>query len=130
MEPCVSRPLYGGALLAEIPARFVDVSTFRQLPDNQEVGRRCVWALLRTQPLSNNAVPVQVFADDTRDQSLIVEVLEYTASADDGAVGPYHFELLARDNGASSASVAQVAQLTDADVPHFAPENVPGGARC
>ncbi|KAI2602690.1 Mog1p/PsbP-like protein [Hypoxylon sp. NC1633] len=30
-------PLYGGALIADLPANFADVSTIRQVPDNQEV---------------------------------------------------------------------------------------------
>ncbi|XXH01184.1 1,3-beta-D-glucan synthase [Hypoxylon texense] len=30
-------PLYGGALVADLPANFADVSVIRQVPDNQEV---------------------------------------------------------------------------------------------
>lgn len=32
-----STPLFGGALIADLPATFADVSTIRQVPDNQEV---------------------------------------------------------------------------------------------
>ncbi|KAJ1325643.1 Ran-interacting Mog1 protein [Microdochium nivale] len=32
-----STPLYGGALICELPTHFADVSTIRQVPDNQEV---------------------------------------------------------------------------------------------
>ncbi|KAI0165071.1 Mog1p/PsbP-like protein [Hypoxylon sp. FL1284] len=32
-----STPLYGGALIADLPASFADVSVIRQVPDNQEV---------------------------------------------------------------------------------------------
>ncbi|KAI1760918.1 Mog1p/PsbP-like protein [Hypoxylon sp. FL1150] len=32
-----STPLYGGALIADLPATFADVSVIRQVPDNQEV---------------------------------------------------------------------------------------------
>lgn len=31
------KPLFGGALEAELPEQFADVSTIRQVPDNQEV---------------------------------------------------------------------------------------------
>ncbi|KAI1371908.1 Mog1p/PsbP-like protein [Hypoxylon crocopeplum] len=32
-----STPLFGGALVCDLPANFADVSTIRQVPDNQEV---------------------------------------------------------------------------------------------
>jgi len=32
-----STPLFGGALIVDLPATFADVSTIRQVPDNQEV---------------------------------------------------------------------------------------------
>jgi len=32
-----STPLFGGALIADLPSNFADVSTIRQVPDNQEV---------------------------------------------------------------------------------------------
>ncbi|KAH7029331.1 uncharacterized protein B0I36DRAFT_131137 [Microdochium trichocladiopsis] len=32
-----STPLYGGALICDLPTHFADVSTIRQVPDNQEV---------------------------------------------------------------------------------------------
>ncbi|ORY60713.1 uncharacterized protein BCR38DRAFT_442293 [Pseudomassariella vexata] len=32
-----STPLFGGALICDLPANFADVSTLRQVPDNQEV---------------------------------------------------------------------------------------------
>lgn len=45
-------PLFGGAMSAAIPARFVDASRFREVPDNQEV-----------------------LVDPDTDQSIIVEIL-------------------------------------------------------
>lgn len=30
-------PLFGGALVCDLPEKFADVSTLRQVPDNQEV---------------------------------------------------------------------------------------------
>ena len=35
LEPFVERELFGGAILASFPARYVDVSDFRPVPDNQ-----------------------------------------------------------------------------------------------
>lgn len=37
MPRYLSTPLYGGALTADIPEKFADVSKLRQVPDNQEV---------------------------------------------------------------------------------------------
>lgn len=51
-ENLILRELFGGAILLAIPERFLDISDFRPVPDNQEV-----------------------FADAIHDQSLIVEVL-------------------------------------------------------
>ena len=36
-EELVARDLFGGALVMGMPTRFVDVSDFRPVPDNQEV---------------------------------------------------------------------------------------------
>ena len=36
-EPTVQRDLFGGAIVAAFPARYLDVSDFRPVPDNQEV---------------------------------------------------------------------------------------------
>ena len=36
-EPTVVRELFGGAVTASLPVRYVDVSDFRPVPDNQEV---------------------------------------------------------------------------------------------
>ena len=47
------RKLYGGAIVADIPSRFIDISMFREVPDNQEV-----------------------YADVDTDESVIVELLE------------------------------------------------------
>lgn len=33
--------LYGGAIIAQFPERFVDVSDFRPVPDHQEVRGHC-----------------------------------------------------------------------------------------
>ncbi|CAG8475340.1 32077_t:CDS:2 [Racocetra persica] len=49
-----SRGLFGGAIVADIPSRFSDVSEIREVADNQEV-----------------------FADINSDQSIIIEILQY-----------------------------------------------------
>jgi hypothetical protein len=43
MGALVASPLFGGAVEMAIPQRMVDISDFRQIPDNQEVrkSRRC-----------------------------------------------------------------------------------------
>ncbi|KAK8147909.1 multicopy suppressor of ts gsp1 [Beauveria asiatica] len=37
MSSFLSTPLYGGAVVCDIPEKFADVSKLRQVPDNQEV---------------------------------------------------------------------------------------------
>jgi hypothetical protein len=85
-EPLVPRALFGGALAVALPARFVDVSAFRQVPDTQEV-----------------------FSDAATDQSIIVELLELDASAASGCAAAFHFEQLARDNDATAAEMEMAA---------------------
>ena len=52
MEEIAERDLFGGAVVMACPARLTDVSDFRPVPDNQEV-----------------------FADGSRDQSLVFEIV-------------------------------------------------------
>ncbi len=51
-DPWLVRQLFGGAVSLSVPARLVDVSDFRPVPDNQEV-----------------------LADGATDQSVIVEIM-------------------------------------------------------
>jgi hypothetical protein len=37
MAPYINTPLYGGAIVCDLPETFADVSRLRQVPDNQEV---------------------------------------------------------------------------------------------
>ncbi|KAH7245852.1 hypothetical protein BKA59DRAFT_454911 [Fusarium tricinctum] len=37
MPEFISTPLFGGAIVCDLPAKFADVSKLRQVPDNQEV---------------------------------------------------------------------------------------------
>ncbi|OWZ21685.1 hypothetical protein PHMEG_0003725 [Phytophthora megakarya] len=70
------RPLFGGALSCEIPEGFTDVSTFRQVPDNQEV-----------------------FANAATDQCVIVELLQFEESVTDDQSARYFFNEIAQSNG-------------------------------
>ena len=97
----MQRDLFGGAMRCCMPLRFVDVSTFRQVPDNQEV-----------------------FSDEATGQSVIIEILEFVSDADlaahaaatgmggaaAAAVDPprYFFNDLAEANGAQPGDAVVV----------------------
>eukprot|EP00037_Helgoeca_nana_P000073 m.20034 g.20034 ORF g.20034 m.20034 type:complete len:207 (-) comp10103_c1_seq1:9-629(-) len=86
----VQRHLFGGAVTVQIQRRFVDVSQFRQVPDNQEV-----------------------FADALTDQSVIVEVLELEAGQPDDTAAEFHFGSIAHDNDATEHSLEQTLAAED-----------------
>lgn len=85
-EAWTLRPLFGGAMTAALPLRFVDVSDFRQVPDSQEV-----------------------FADASSDQSIITEVLDMIADADATMAAEAHFLFLGQDNDATTTIVEQTS---------------------
>jgi hypothetical protein len=85
VEELVPRDLYGGALTIALPARFVDVSQWRQVPDHQEV-----------------------FADQDTDESFVIEINELVADVDDAAAAQHHFNDLAAANDATSSSLITV----------------------
>jgi hypothetical protein len=58
------RPLFGGAITTSFPSTFLDASTLREVPDNQEV-----------------------FVDMDTDQSVIVELLQLESEVGDEEVG-------------------------------------------
>jgi hypothetical protein len=85
--------LYGGAIAAQFPKRYVDVSDFRPVPDHQEVGGEQVQQRVRqpeqgcfttagaaaaatsaVQCFSNTLYYLQVWADGATDQSIVVEI--------------------------------------------------------
>ncbi|KAF8841198.1 Mog1p/PsbP-like protein [Paxillus ammoniavirescens] len=70
------RPLFGGAIVAELPIDIIDASDIRQVPDSQEVFLYKEGACL------------------------VVEVLERVADSDDTNAVKFHFEALADDNDA------------------------------
>ncbi|KAF1795537.1 Mog1/PsbP, alpha/beta/alpha sandwich [Phytophthora cactorum] len=97
------RPLFGGALSCEIPEGFADVSSFRQVPDNQEV-----------------------FANATTDQCVIVELLQYEESVADAQSAHYFFNEIAQSNGCGPDEVTVLLEEkvdgelapTDIDAPY------------
>lgn len=90
-EPTVRRELFGGAVSCDFPTRWIDVSDFRPVPDNQEV-----------------------WTDADRDESVIFEVLERVevgpSDADGAAV--WFFDDLATINDASVASGLSAVETT------------------
>lgn len=71
-----SRKLFGGAIEASIPSRFIDVSDFRPVPDHQEV-----------------------FSDEAAGQSIIIEIVEYSKTGEE-CPARFYFKDLAAMNGA------------------------------
>ncbi|KAI9363985.1 hypothetical protein DFJ73DRAFT_810511 [Zopfochytrium polystomum] len=90
--------LFGGAIESWIPKSFVDSSTFREVPDNQEV-----WVDMET------------------DQSMIIELLQLEEVTDVPA--SFHFWELADVNSARDYSrILRVEHLSPGtDVPHMGP---------
>ncbi|KAJ1974299.1 hypothetical protein H4R35_003679 [Dimargaris xerosporica] len=85
--------LYGGMMECEIPKDFENASTYRTIPDHQEV-----------------------FVADTNDQSIIIEILEQADTEDDNCA-KYHFDELAVDNEASSSEIITNDPIPDDNVP-------------
>eukprot|EP01094_Clydonella_sp_ATCC50884_P015569 TRINITY_DN26168_c0_g1_i1.p2 TRINITY_DN26168_c0_g1~~TRINITY_DN26168_c0_g1_i1.p2 ORF type:complete len:188 (-),score=52.85 TRINITY_DN26168_c0_g1_i1:18-581(-) len=96
------RQLYGGAMTFELPDRFVDMSTFRQVPRHQEA-----------------------FMDANTDQSMIVELNEMVAVANEEAAA-YHFEDLMEANKASSHEVCETQMIPLAELD----SSLPADAYC
>lgn len=90
----VVRKLYAGTIQFEIPARFEDVSLFRQVPNHQEV-----------------------FADADTGQSIIIEIVQLEEEVPDEQSAQFHFEELSRANQASRNDIISVTRLTGANVP-------------
>lgn len=71
-------------------------SDFRQVPDNQEV-----------------------FSDPARDQSVIIELLQYEPTIGDDQIAQYHFKEIAAANGCPASEVVSVQPFSAQDAPHF-----------
>jgi Ran-interacting Mog1 protein len=93
MESIVTRQLFGGAVELSMPARMIDISDFRQIPDNQEV-----------------------YTDANEDQSLIVEFVEHHDVPNQEA-GEFFFNDLATANSAAHAAISSTSELRHDSVP-------------
>ncbi|KAL6783793.1 putative ran guanine nucleotide release factor [Auxenochlorella protothecoides] len=96
-EPLNEIKIFGGAISVPLPSRLQDVSDFRPVPDHQEI-----------------------FTDAARDQSLIVEVVEFQDQPDEDAAG-FFFKDLADVGQAVSSRLDSVQGLGSRDVPHLPP---------
>ncbi|CAH9129018.1 unnamed protein product [Cuscuta epithymum] len=84
------RPLFGGAIASTFPSRFQDVSTIRQVPDNQEV-----------------------FVDPARDESLIFELLELKQDVADDGSATWFLQDLANEQDAEGAILIEKSEVFD-----------------
>ncbi|CAI5499026.1 unnamed protein product [Closterium sp. Naga37s-1] len=88
--------LFGGAIQADFPPRFEDISNFREVPNNQEV-----------------------FGDASRDESIVIELLEMKADVADADSSRWFLEDLMREQEAQPGSALESsAPLPSADCPH------------
>ncbi|KAJ3684914.1 hypothetical protein LUZ61_014078 [Rhynchospora tenuis] len=83
-DVCTERPLFGGAISCSFPARFQDVSNIREVPDHQEV-----------------------FVDPTRDESLIIELLDLKSEVADHESATWFLRDLAIEQDASDSVVIE-----------------------
>lgn len=92
MDQCVERPLFGGAIATTFPLRFQDVSDIRQVPDHQEV-----------------------FVDPSRDESLIIELLDFKHDVGDGGSASWFLNDLATEQDAEDISVMEQSGVFEAN---------------
>ncbi|XP_021771516.1 probable ran guanine nucleotide release factor [Chenopodium quinoa] len=81
---CTEHPLFGGAISMTFPARFQDLSNVREVPDHQEA-----------------------FADPSRDESLIVELLELKQEVADEGSAVWFLQDLAREQDAEGGMLIE-----------------------
>ncbi|CAE8680809.1 unnamed protein product, partial [Polarella glacialis] len=93
--------LFGGAITCELPRSFSDASTFREVPDHQEV-----------------------WVDCDSDRSLVIEILEKKDVPDDQAIA-FFLSDLASFNEALEAEVLSSRALAVEEVPQM-----PAAALC
>ncbi|KAI9176040.1 hypothetical protein H9P43_006404 [Blastocladiella emersonii ATCC 22665] len=100
-------PLFGGGLEAVFPAELIDVSQFRQVPDNQEV-----WVDATTSAVPS--VPGSAPAPATQDSaSLIIELLELDETVSIDAMATFHLDQVARDAESEGYTPLQTGSLSD-----------------
>lgn len=93
---CSRRELFGGAIVGSLPARLVDVSDFRQVPDHQEC-----------------------FADGACDQSVMVELLDLQEEVKDADAAAFFFNDLAQANDATGMNIERIEPLAHDAMPHL-----------
>lgn len=84
------RPLFGGAISSTFPLRFQDVSNIRQVPDHQEV-----------------------FVDPARDESLIIELLDFKHQVADNGSAVWFLQDLATEQEAEGSTVIEQSGVFD-----------------
>ncbi|KAL6709549.1 hypothetical protein ACN47E_001484 [Coniothyrium glycines] len=77
-------PLYGGAIVVDLPSNFADASQIRQVPDHQEV-----------------------YLDSEGYSSIVVEILEYVDKSSDEEALQYHFADLVDGTGDETTILEQ-----------------------
>lgn len=98
--------LFGGALCADFPPKFLDASVLRQIPDNQEV-----------------------FLQDSKENlTVIIELLEKVEKPSDGSVAAYHFNSIAFDNDASQRVIWRDKSLGEDDFEGMRSEKASGSS--
>ncbi|KAN0040050.1 hypothetical protein ACTA71_011934 [Dictyostelium dimigraforme] len=92
------RQLYGGAIEIDIPKRFIDVTSYRHIPDHQEL-----------------------FSDEKSDQSVIIELNEIQDHISNANAIKHHYEVLVEDSGITTdkSVIINYRDLTQAEMPHF-----------
>ncbi|KAJ3016624.1 hypothetical protein HKX48_003936 [Thoreauomyces humboldtii] len=93
--PLLSTPLsqvllYGGAISISLPHSFIDVSSLREVPSNQEV-----------------------FVHASTDRCFMVELLETDTDVPDDRMGAFHWSQLAEDNGAEEQDISTTLMGSD-----------------
>ncbi|KAL2649415.1 hypothetical protein R1flu_017543 [Riccia fluitans] len=97
VEQMVDRPLFGGAITCRVPARFLDVSDVREVPDNQEV-----------------------LCDYDREESIIIELLEYKSDVTDEDSARWFLHNVAEEQEAENTVVLENRiVLTGPDAPNM-----------
>ncbi|XP_061338789.1 uncharacterized protein LOC133285558 [Gastrolobium bilobum] len=84
-------PLFGGKISSTFPNRFQDVSNIREVPDHQEV-----------------------FADPSRDESLIFELLEFKPDIPDNGSAAWFLQDLASEQDAEGSVVIEQSGVLEA----------------
>ncbi|KAF5737584.1 ran guanine nucleotide release factor [Tripterygium wilfordii] len=97
---CTERHLFGGAITSTLPIRFQDLSNVRQVPDHQEV-----------------------FVDPARDESLIIELLDFKHEVGDVGSAAWFLQDLANEQEAEGFTMIEHSGVVE--VPGLCYRNMP-----